>query len=188
MTIFLAGLALFLGSHFFSALARGPRAALVARLGEGGYKGVYSLASLAGFVLIYMGWPDASRAVIYAPPYWLRHVAYLLVLIAFIFTAAAYVPAGRIAAAVKHPMLAGVKVWAFAHLLSNGDLRSVILFGGVLAFAVVDRIAVKRRDAPTPKAGPVTNDAIAVVVGLAGYAVTLLYLHPYIAGVALVAR
>ncbi len=187
MAIFLAGLVLFFATHLFTAFARGGREALVGAMGERGYKGVYSLVALAGFALIVLGWPEASAAIVYTPPAWTRHVTYLLNLIAFILLAAAYLPAGRIAAAAKHPMLAAVKIWAFAHLLSNGEVRSIALFGAFLAYGVVDRIAVKRRGAPTRAAGPVRNDAIAIVAGLLAYAVVFFYLHPYIAGVALVA-
>lgn len=185
MLLFVSGLVLFLGTHFFTAFARSTREQAVGSLSENGYKGLYSVIALIGFVLIIVGWPNASVASIYSPPYFLRHVTYLLMLPAVILLVSAYAPAGRIAAMTKHPMITGVKIWAFAHLLSNGDLRSVLLFGGFLVFAVFDRIAVKRRNAPTRKAGPVMNDIIVIVVGLAGYAAILFYLHPYIAGVPL---
>ena len=180
------GMLIFFGAHFSMALFRGARAAIIGRLGENGYKGAYSLLSLAGFVLIVIGWADADTRGLYYPPAFMRHIAFLLMLFSIILLVAAYAPAGRIAHAVKHPMLAGVKVWAFAHLLVNGEVRSVILFGAFLAFAVVDRIAVKRRNAPIRAAGPVMNDIIAIVIGLAAYAAILFYLHPYIAGVPLV--
>ncbi|MBI1393948.1 MAG: NnrU family protein [Alphaproteobacteria bacterium] len=183
--IFILGLIIFFGVHGLTAFARGARAGLLKRFGEAGYKGIYSLASLAGFALIVIGWSAAPTTPLYSPPYWLRHVAYLLVLLAFISLASAYLPAGRIKAALKHPMLAGVKLWAFGHLLANGDVRSVLLFGAFLAYAVADRIAVKRRGEPTPAAGPFRNDAIAVIVGVVGWFAVYMFLHPYIAGVAL---
>lgn len=185
MTLFLLGLAIFFGAHLFTAFARDARAGLIARLGEGPYKGLYSLVSIAGFALIVMGWSGAGAGLLYAPPPWMRHVAYGLNLIAFILLAAAYLPAGKIAAAVKHPMLAGVKIWALAHLLVNGEVRSVILFGAFLAYAVADRIAVKRRGAPVRAAGPARNDLIAVIAGAVFYAFVALFAHRYIAGVAL---
>ncbi|WDI31283.1 NnrU family protein [Hyphococcus flavus] len=185
MLLFILGLIIFFGAHFFSALARGPRGAMISKIGEGPYKGLYSLISLAGFVLIIFGWRGADASVLYSTPLWMRHVTYLLVLVAFILLAAAYLPAGKIANAVKHPMLAGVKVWAFAHLLVNGEVRSVMLFGAFLAFAVIDRIAVKRREAPVRAAGPVMNDVIAIAVGGVAYVAVALYLHRYIAGIAL---
>lgn len=185
MTLFLLGLILFIGAHVSMGVARGVRAGLIAKLGEGGYKGLYSLVSLAGFVLIIIGWPKADATILYVTPDWMRHVTYLLMLFAFILLAAAYLPAGKIAAGAKHPMLAGVKVWAFAHLLVNGDVRSLLLFGAFLAFAVIDRIAVKRRNEPTRPAGPVMNDVIAIGVGGAAYVAVAFFAHQYIAGVAL---
>ncbi len=187
MAIFLAGILLFFATHLFTAFARGGREALVQTMGANGYKGLYSLVALAGLALVVLGWPEANAGVVYAPPPWMRHVTYLFNLFAFILLAAAYLPAGKIAAAAKHPMVAGVKVWAFAHLLSNGEVRSLILFGAFLAYGVVDRIALKRRDAPTRPAGPARDDLIAVGVGAAAYSLVLFYLHPVIAGVALVA-
>ena len=185
MVLFIAGLVIFFGSHLYTALARGPREALVKRLGAGPYKGLYSLVSLAGFALIIIGWRGADASVLYTPPEGGRHIAYLLNLFAFVMLAAAYLPKGRIAAAIKHPMLAGVKAWAFAHLLVNGEVRSVILFGAFLAYGVIDRIAVKRRGDNGPAPGPARNDVIAVIIGAAAWAGVYLFLHPYIAGVAL---
>jgi uncharacterized membrane protein len=185
MTIFILGVAIFFGSHLWTALARKRRDGLVAKLGAGPYKGLYSLVALAGFVLIVIGWRSADTTILYTTPGWMRHVTYLLMLVALVLLASAYLPAGRIAAAAKHPMLAAVKIWAFAHLLVNGDVRSVILFGSFLAFAVLDRIVVKKRGEATPAAGPASNDAIAVAVGAAAWAAIFFVLHPYISGVAL---
>ncbi len=185
MALFLLGLAIFFSSHLFTALARGRREALVKRLGAGPYKGLYSLVSIAGFALIIAGWRSADAGLLYTPPEGGRHIAYLLTLFAFILLAAAYAPKGQIAATIKHPMLAGVKAWAFAHLLVNGEVRSVILFGAFLTYGVIDRIAVKRRGDKGPAPGPWRNDIIAVAVGAAAWAAVFLYLHPVIAGVAL---
>jgi len=185
MSIFILGLILFFAVHSFVAFFRKQRDNLIARIGEWPFKGLYSLISLAGFVMIIMGWPDADATALYVTPPYLRHITYALMAVAMILLVAAYAPAGRIAAAVKHPMLAGVKIWAFAHLLVNGEVRSILLFGAFLVFAVGDRIAVKRRNAPTPVAGPVRNDIIAIVIGLAAYALIALTLHRSIAGVAL---
>lgn len=185
MTLFIAGLAIFFGTHLYTALARGSRAGLVERLGAGPYKGLYSIASLAGFALIIAGWRNADASLLYTPPEGGRHIAYLLTLFAFVMLAAAYAPKGKIAAAIKHPMLAGVKAWAFAHLLVNGEVRSVILFGAFLAYGVIDRIAVKRRGDDGPAPGPWRNDIIAVAAGVAAWLAVYLFLHPYIAGVSL---
>jgi uncharacterized membrane protein len=186
MTLFIIGLIVFFGVHAVPVLARGRRQALVGKLGEGPYKGLYALAALTGFTLIIIGWRSADASQLYATPAYFRHITYALMLIALILLVAAYVPAGRIAAAVKHPMLAAVKIWAFAHLLVNGEVRSVLLFGAFLVFAVAARISAKRRGAPIRAAGPWRNDSIAIVVGLGLYAGIALYLHQYIAGVALV--
>ncbi len=186
MTLFIIGLIVFFGVHAMPVLARGRRQALIAKLGEGPYKGLYALAALAGFALIIVGWRSADASQLYATPAYFRHITYALMLIALILLVAAYVPAGRVAAAVKHPMLAAVKIWAFAHLLVNGEVRSVLLFGAFLVFAVAARISAKRRGAPIRVAGPWRNDGAAIVVGLAAYASIALYLHQYIAGVALV--
>lgn len=186
MSLFLLGLALFIGAHLSMGVFRGARQGFISAIGEGPYKGLYSLVSVIGLVLIYQGWSGADRTVLYTTPYFLRHLVNLFMLIAFILLAAAYLPAGRIAAGAKHPMLAGVKIWAFSHLLVNGEVRSVILFGAFLAFAVIDRIAVKRRGEPTRPAGPIRNDLIAVAVGGAAFFAVYFYLHRYIAGIPLI--
>ena len=185
MTLLVIGLVIFLGAHLFTALARNARERLITRLGEGPYKGLFSLVALVGLVTIVFGWRAADPTVVYTSPAWLRHATLGLMPFSIILFVASNAPAGRIAAAVKHPMLAGIKVWAFAHLLSNGELRSLLLFGSFLAFAVIDRIAVKRRNAPVRVAGPVVNDVIVVVGGLVLYAVIYLWAHPWIAGVRL---
>ncbi len=188
MSLYLIGLFVFFAAHFAIAIARPLRQRIIDKIGEGPYKGLYALTSAVGLALIIFGWPKADVSLIYAAPAWGRHVAFLLMWIALILLVSAYAPAGRIAAAVKHPMLAGVKIWAFAHLLANGEVRSVLLFGLFLAFGVVDRISVKKRGAPTRPAGGAMNDVIAIGVGTGVYLAILFVLHPYIAGVALIAR
>ena len=183
MTIFILGLIIFFIPHLVTAFARGARAKLVKTLGAGPYKGTYSLISAFGLGLIVWGWRSADATVLFVAPYWVIHVVYLLVFLSLVALASAYLPKGRIAPALKHPMLAGVKLWALAHLLVNGDVRSLILFGSFLAYGVIDRIAVKRRGAAVAKAGPVINDLYAVGVGAAAWAAVFFFLHPYIAGV-----
>lgn len=185
MTFFILGLIIFFGSHLWATFARGPREALVLKLGAGPYKGLYSLVAAVGFALIIVGWRTADVSLVYAPPSWARHITYALMLIALICLAAAYLPKGRIAPALQHPMLAGVKIWAAAHLLANGEVRSVILFGAFLAYAVIDRIAVKKRGEPVPAAGPLLNDVTVIAVGAAAWAGIFFYAHRFIAGVAL---
>jgi uncharacterized membrane protein len=186
--IFLAGLAVFLGVHSISVFNRPWRDAMVANLGELPWKGLYSLASLAGFLLLVQGY-DLTRAapvVLYQPPAFLRHIAFALLLPVFPLVVASQLPAGHIKARLKHPMLVATKAWALAHLLVNGALADVILFGGLLAWAVAVRISCKRRGAPIPVAGPraVLFDGISVVAGLVLYLAFVWWLHSALIGVA----
>lgn len=187
MLLLVLGLLIFLGIHSISIVALPRRDGMAARLGEGPWKGLYSLVAAAGFVLIIYGYGLArqSPVVLYTPPSGLRHLALLLMVPVFPLLLAAYLP-GRIKAAVKHPMLAAVKLWAFAHLLANGTLADLLLFGGFLVWAVFDRISMKRRP-PRPVPGaPVRplNDAIALIGGLVLYAVFVLWAHQAWIGVA----
>ncbi len=187
MSLLILGLALFLGVHSVSIVAPQWRDAQAARLGENAWKGIYTLLSLAGFALIVIGYGQARQAplVLYAPPVALRHVAALLMLPVFVLLLAAYLP-GRIKAAAKHPMLAATKLWAVAHLLANGNLADVLLFGGFLAWAVADRISMKhrvQRPLPGAPAGRF-NDLIAVLAGLALYALFITVGHRWLIGVA----
>lgn len=186
MTWLILGLVLFLGTHSVAIVAPTWRDAQAMRLGEYPWKGLYALVSVIGFVLLAVGYGMArqSPVVLYSPPPWTRHVVMLLMVPVFPLLLAAYLP-GRIHAAAKHPMLAAVKLWAFAHLLGNGTLADVLLFGGFLAWAVADRISLKRRPArPIPKAPPrPANDWIAVVGGLVLYGVFVGRLHQWLIGV-----
>ena len=190
MTLLILGLILFLGTHSVRVLGEGPRSALQGRLGAGGYKGLYSLLSLAGLVLIVMGY-GATREnpqIVWIAPIWTRHVAALLTLVSFVLLAAAYVPGNAIKARLRHPMVLGVKVWALSHLLANGDLGSIVLFGAFLAWAVYARISLKRRDgAPVivPKGWGV-GDAVALVVGTGVWAAFMFGLHFWLIGVPLI--
>lgn len=187
MTLFLVGLLLFLGIHSVSIVAPDWRNAQLARHGEKVWKGLYALVSLVGLVLLIHGYGLARQSpiVLYAPPTALRHLALLLMLPVFPLLLAAYLP-GRIQHAAKHPMLLAVKLWAVAHLLANGMLADVVLFGAFLAWAVADRIAVKRRAVPhaTPGAPPSkANDAIVLIGGLALYALFVVWAHRWLIGV-----
>jgi uncharacterized membrane protein len=194
MTVLLLGLVLFLGIHSVAIVAPRARDAWVQRLGEMPWKGLYSLVSLAGFALIVWGYGLARQqpVLLYSMPSGFRHVAALLMLPVFVLLFAAYLP-GRIQTAAKHPMLLAVKLWALAHLLgqsaTGGTLADVALFGGFLVWAVVDRISVKRRAAvgllrtlPLGPPRPI-NDAMALVGGLAVYAVFAFWLHAVLFGV-----
>ena len=189
MLVLVVGLVIFLGVHSVSIVAPGWRTATVARLGERPWKGLYSLASAVGLALIIVGYGMARKdpVVLYTPPAALRHLALLVMLPVFPLLFAAYLP-GRIRAAAKHPFLLAVKLWALAHLLANGMLADVLLFGAFLAWAVADRISVKRRPAAqtheVPAAPPsAANDAIALVGGLVVYAVFIVWAHRWIIGV-----
>ena len=188
--LLILGLLVFLGVHTLTTL-RDTRAALIGRLGESGYKGLYSLVSFAGLALIVWGYAR-YRATgwidVWYPPVAFRHITLLLMLPAVILVVASYIR-GRIYTTLKHPMLAGIKLWAAAHLLANGDLGSNVLFGSFLAWAVYDRISLKHRaDAgapPFPVGGP-GNDVIAVVVGIVVYLALAFAFHPLVIGVPVV--
>ncbi|MAO14774.1 NnrU family protein [Marinobacter sp.] len=187
MTTLILGLVLFLGVHSLSIVNEPLRDRLHAALGEAAFKGLYSLASLAGLLLIIWGYGAArlDPSVLYVPPTWLRHVSLLLLIPVFPLLFATYFP-GRIKAKIGHPMLVAVKLWALAHLLANGMLHDVLLFGSFLAWAIADRISMKRRTQRPIATLPATkaNDAIAVVGGLAAYVVMVLWVHQWAFGVA----
>jgi uncharacterized membrane protein len=188
MLMFLAGLAIFFGGHVFSAIrSREPDKDLRASMGYGPFMGLYSLLSIIGFVLIVYGYGATRGAgVVYIPPTWLAHVNLILTIPALILLVASQVPAGYIKKFSKHPMLLAVKLWALGHLLANGELNSVILFGSFLAYAIFDRIMVKRRGDNGP--GPDVTlspmmDVVSVIVGAAGWAAIAIWLHPILFGV-----
>jgi uncharacterized membrane protein len=181
------GLVIFLGTHVFVTM-RDHRTAVVARIGEGPYRGLFSLVSLVGIVLIGYGFAAyraAGPIMLWYPPGWTRHIVVALMWPASIMIAAAYIP-GNIKRVLKHPMLVGVKTWAFAHLCANGDLGGIILFGSVLAWAVYDRITLKRRKdagAPPIPVGGTKNDIIAIVIGTIIYLALGFVFHPIVIGV-----
>ncbi|PZN99383.1 MAG: NnrU family protein [Hyphomicrobiales bacterium] len=195
MLLLILGLVLFLGMHAVT-ITRGVRAQLIERLGEGGYKGLYLVVSIIGFVLLIYGYGvqrAAGYTPVWDPPVWTRHLALLLNLPIFILLAVGKRP-GKILSLVKHPMLLAVKIWASAHLIANGDLGSMLLFGSFLAWAVMARISIKRRPgeiARTAAMGRVAfgrSDAIAIGVGLVAYIVFALWLHPLLIGVPVITR
>lgn len=189
MLLLILGLVLFLGIHSISIVALPTRNALASRMGEWPFKGLYALIAIAGLVLIVYGYGQArlDPNVLYTPPQWTRHLAMLLMLPVFPALLAAYLP-GRISQALGHPMLVAVKAWALAHLLVNGTLADVLLFGGFLAWAVADRISMKRRPERDIPRAPKTafNDVIAVVGGLGIYLAFMFWLHAGWIGVPIV--
>lgn len=188
MTLLILGLVLFLGSHSTRVFAETWRTKRIASMGEMPWKAVYSIVAIAGFVLIVYGYAETRTApvVLWNPPVWTRHLAALLTIPAFILLVAAYVPGNRIKARVGHPMVAGVKIWAFAHLIANGTLADLVLFGGFLAWAVVDYISARRRDRAAGRTYAVAGagrDVIVIVVGLAAWAAFAFWLHAALIGV-----
>ncbi len=190
LLVMILGLVLFLGVHTLTT-QRELRASFVASMGEGGYKIAYALASVAGLALVIWGFAH-YRATgwidVWNPPTAFKHITVALMLPAVILVVASYIR-GRIYTTLKHPMLTGVKLWAATHLLANGDLGSIILFGSFLAWAVFDRISLKRRpDAgapPIPVGGP-GNDLIAIAVGVVAYLALAFAFHPIVIGVPVV--
>ncbi len=188
MALLIIGLLVFLGMHLLPSLAPGLRAAAVARIGELPWKGLLALLSLAGFVLIVMGFGEARQApvLLYSPPAWARHIAHLLTLVAFVLLLAPYLGRNHFRARFGHPMVLGAKAWALAHLLSNGALHDVVLFGSFLAWAVLAFVLLRRRDRMTGRA-PIqptwSATALAVVVGAVAWFVFARWLHPMWIGV-----
>jgi uncharacterized membrane protein len=188
MALLILGLVIFLGAHSLRIFANGWRSRQLDRLGEKRWKALYSVASILGFVLIVWGFGLARQqpVVLYVPPLWLRHLNALFTLLAFVLVAAAYVPGNHLKAKLGHPMLAGVKCWAFGHLLATGMLHDVLLFGAFLLWAVIDFVSARRRDRAAGvvyPAGTAKGDIIAVVAGVVGWAVFAFWLHGWLIGV-----
>lgn len=189
MVLLLIGLFLFIGVHSARIFAEGPRLAFINRFGDGVWKSAYTLLSIVGLVLIILGYRNAapSAFVIWVPPFALVHIAALLMIFAFILVVAAYLPAGRLKPAVKHPMVLGVKVWAFAHVLINGMSHEIVLFGTFLVWAIADYAAARRRDRAMGLqyiAGPVRNDLLSIAGGAALWAGFVFAAHEWLFGIA----
>jgi uncharacterized membrane protein len=183
MKLMLLGLLVFLGAHVFTTM-RVARAGVVAKIGEGPYKGLYSLVSVSGLFMIGYGfalWRAEGSPQIWYPPLWTKHLALLLVFFASICVVAAYPPT-HIRVWLKHPMLVGVKIWALAHLIANGDLAGIVLFSAVLAWAVWSRISMKWRPAPEYPAPKWVADGVAVVVGGVLFLFLAKLFHPIVVG------
>jgi uncharacterized membrane protein len=188
MIYLIAGLIVFLGVHSVRIVAEDWRTSTIARVGANPWKGVYSLLSIAGFVLLVWGYGEARQqgVVLYEPPVFTRHIAGLLMLVSLVLLAAAYVPRNHIKAKLHHPMIIGVKVWAFAHLLANGRLPDVLLFGAFLAWAIVDFIAARKRDRKLGTVYPSGNmlqTLFTVVAGGIIWVVFVAGLHRWLIGV-----
>jgi uncharacterized membrane protein len=188
MTLLFLGLVLFLGVHSVRIVGEGWRTATIARIGEGPWKGIYSLLSLAGLMLIVWGYGEARQApqILWASPLWVRHLAALLTLAAFVLLVAAYVPGNHLKARLRHPMVLAVKVWALAHLIANNTLADVLLFGAFLVWAVLDFRAARARDRAAgalAAPGRVGPTVVTVVVGVVAWAVFAMWAHAALFGV-----
>ena len=188
MAVLIVGLVIFLGVHSVRIFADDWRTAQVAKVGPKVWKGSYALLSLIGFVLIIYGYGLArqSPVVLYSTPVWTRYLAALLTLASFILIAAAYVPQTRIKARIRHPMVAGVTLWAFAHLLANGTWADVLLFGSFLVWAIFSYGAALRRDREANVVyaiGPAARDIRAVLFGVITWVIFTFWLHEWSIGV-----
>jgi uncharacterized membrane protein len=188
MTVLILGLILFLGIHSARILADGARSRFIAKRGENTWKGLYSLISLAGFALIIWGYSLVRQqpVAVWSPPTGTRHLASLLTLIAFVLMAATYIPRNQIKARLHHPMVLGVSIWALAHLLSNGTLADLALFGSFLVWSVLSFLAAGKRDlALGTKYPPGTAVAtsVTVVAGIVAWALFAFWLHGLLIGV-----
>ena len=188
MTLLIAGLLLFLGVHSMRIVADGFRTAQIARLGANGWKGLFALLSIAGFVMIVWGFGLARQqpVLLWATPSWLRHAASLLTLVAFVLVVAAYVPGNAIKGRLHHPMVLGVKLWALAHLIANNTLADLLLFGSFLVWAVLSFRAAKARDRAAGTvypAGTMPRTVLAVAIGVAAWAAFAFWAHQALIGV-----
>ncbi|CAN7405991.1 NnrU family protein [Rhizobium sp. LjRoot258] len=190
MTLLIVGIIIFLGLHLIRVIAPGLRQSMIDSLGERGWKIAYSIVSILSLILLIYGFGQARQVtgMLYTPPVWMAHITLTLMLLAMICLVASLLPAGHIAVKTKHPMVLSVKIWAFSHLLANGETASVLLFGAFLAWGVILRIALKRRE----RAGELTlrpfvsakYDLYAVIIGVVAWALIMFKLHELLIGVA----
>jgi uncharacterized membrane protein len=187
MVWLVVGLLVFLGVHSTRVFADGWRSSTIARVGEGPWKGVYSVVSIAAFVLLVWGYAQARQQVpLWFPPPWTRHVTALLMLPVFVLFLATYVPHNGIKAQLHHPQVLSVKLWALAHLIANGNLADVLLFGGFMVWAVLAYRAARLRDKAVVKVyppGKASMTVVTVVAGLLVYGVFVMGLHVWLFGV-----
>jgi len=185
MALLILAIVVFFGIHLVPTMTA-LRGQLIGRFGESGYRALFALLSAASLILLIYAFAKAPVVTVWSPPSWTRWVAIVLMLPAFVFLVAAYVP-GKIKEKLKHPFLVAIKTWALAHLIANGDLAAMILFASFLAYAVYDRISLKTGRRPTSMIGvagsakPI-NDVVAVVLGTVFYLLFLFWLHPLLIG------
>lgn len=183
MTALIMGVLIWALTHFIPTIEQPLKGRLIDRLGENGYKGVFSLLILSAIVLIVVGWRSTPEQFLYVAPVWARSVSQVLMVIAFLLIGAAQYPT-RIKRVIRHPMLLGVAVWAISHLLVNGTPRALILFGGLGVWALLEMWLINRRDGPyePPEAPPLAREIRGVLISAVVFSVVLL-LHPYFTGV-----
>jgi len=190
MTLLIIGIVLFLGVHLVRVVAPDFRRSMIARLGEKGWRAAYSIASIATLVLLIYGFGRARQVtgMLYYPPVWMAHISIALMLIAMICFVASLLPAGHIKTKTKHPMVLSVKIWALAHLLANGETSSVLLFAAFLAWGVIMRISLKRRqqrgEITLPTFVSAKYDLYAVIIGAVVWALIIWRVHEWLIGVA----
>ncbi|MEM9330098.1 MAG: NnrU family protein [Pseudomonadota bacterium] len=189
MWFLVAGLFVFLGIHSTRMLAPAWRESFIEARGEAPWKGMYTITSIAGMALLVWGYGQArfDNVFLYASPVWLSHLQLLLMVPVMILLVASNLPAGRIKKAVKNPMLIAIKIWAIGHILVNGDLASLLLFGTFLIWAVFLVINTNRRNEPRPETVSVRSDVISVVAGVIAWVVFIFWLHEVITGVPAIA-
>ena len=183
MTKLVIGVLLWSFMHFLPAVDAGFRKSMIAKLGENPYKGIFSLLMALSIYLMISGWQATIPELVYAAPAWGRHGTMLLVLVAFVLLSAPY-PPNNIKRILRHPQLTGLACWGAGHLLSNGEMRSIVLFGGLAAWAVIEMLLLNRRDGAwtRPDPAPLKNDILLVVAGIVIYAV-FLFSHQWLFGV-----
>lgn len=189
MFILIAGIIVFLGVHSVRMAAPGFRENQISARGENAWKGLYTIISFAGLALLIWGYGQARQdnVYLYYPPLWLNHLQLLLMIPAMILLVASQVPTGRIKKAVKNPMLIAVKIWATGHLLVNGDLASILLFGAFLVWAILLVINTKRRGQTFPETVSAKGDIVSIIVGLALWVAIAMWLHEWLIGVPVIA-
>ena len=189
MYVLIAGLLVFLGVHSTRVFAPGIRDNVIMNRGEGAWKGIYTILSLLGFVLLIYGYGAArlDNVYFYAAPTWFTHILILLMAPVMILLVASQLPVGKIKKAVKNPMLLATKIWALGHMAVNGDLASWLLFGSFLAWAVIVLINTKRRGQTFPSETAIKSDIVSVIVGLAVWAIFIMWAHEWLFGIPVIA-
>ena len=187
MELLIAGLVIWVGAHLFPSVFANKRQSMITRVGNAAFQGIFALCIVAGLVLIVLGWRNSIPTQVYTPPAALRHPAMLLVVIGFVLFVAANIPVTRIKRFLRHPQLTGVLIWAIAHLLMNGDSRSVLLFSVIGAWSLVSMFTINRRDGKWIKPGKPDGwgqDVVLIIVGLTVSALAF-YFHEFLAGIPL---